>query len=189
MATLKFYLLAADQCAKALELHELAKEDALSAKRELLVKYGNDAILRSGANIEALTWRNKPVALEGFSAPKWDSRQGVWLQKPKKNTLRGKAAALEMNEVGELLEIWQWSLERALGVHGSVCGYYRGSHVFLNALARPLGDGRVVLSLPVRDNQDWKRTFGGDPVAPSFAVEISQDEAERLVGNPIAELA
>jgi len=93
-----------------------------------------------------------------------------------------------MCEVGELLEIWQWSLERALGVHGSVFGYYRGSRFFLNAIARPLEDGRVVLSLPVRDRQDGERTFANDPVAPPFAVEITQAEAERLVGEPIAEI-
>lgn len=95
-----------------------------------------------------------------------------------------------MDEVGELLEIWQWSLERALGVHGSLFGYYRGSRVFLNAVARPLKDGRVVLSLPVRDHQDGTRSSSGDdPVAPSFAAQITQAEAERLVGEPIAEMA
>ncbi len=184
MASLKFYLLPADQCAKALELHALAKEDALSAKRELLSKYGADAILRSGAHVEALAWRDKPIAMTGFTVPKFDSRQGVWLQKPKKNTLRGKQAAQEMDEVGELLEIWQWSLERALGVHGSVFGYYHGSRVFLNAVARPLEDGRVVLSMPMRDKQDSERSSGADPVAPPFAVEISEVEAERMVGEP-----
>lgn len=189
MATLKFYLLPADQCAKALELHALAKEDALTAKRELLAKYGADAILRSGAHVEAFAWRDKPISMTGFTVPKWDSRQGVWLQKPKKNTLRGKQAALEMDEVGELLEIWQWSIERAVGVHGSVFGYYRGNRVFLNVTARPLDDGRVVLSLPVRDRQDSERNSGRDPEAPPFAVEVSQAEAERLVGEPIAELA
>lgn len=186
MATLKFYLLPADQCAKALELHALAKEDALAAKRELLAKYSADAILRSGANIEALAWRQQPIAMSGFTVPRWDSRQGVWLQKPKKNTLRGKQAALEMNEVGELLEIWQWSLERALGVYGSVFGYYHGNRAFLNAVARPLEDGRVVLSLPVRDQRDPGRSSGEDPVPPGFAVEITQAEAERLVGEPVA---
>ena len=189
MAILKFYILPAEQCAKALELHALAKEDALSAKRELLSKYSADAILRSGANVEALAWRNKPIAMTGFTVPKFDSRQGVWLQKPKKNTLRGKQAAQEMDEVGELLEIWQWSLERALGVHGSVFGYYRGRRVFLNSVARPLADGRVVLSIPVRDKQDAERSSGTDPVIPPLAVEISQEEAERLVGEPIAEMA
>lgn len=190
MATLNFYLLPANECAKALELHALAKEDALAAKRELLAKYGADAILRSGAHVEALAWRDKPIAMTGFTVPKRDSNQGVWLQRPKKNTLRGKQAAQEMDEVGELLEIWQWSLERALGVHGSLFGYYRGSRVFLNAVARPLKDGRVVLSLPVRDHQDGTRSSSGDdPVAPSFAAQITQAEAERLVGEPIAEMA
>ncbi len=190
MASMKFYLLPASECAKALELHNLAKEDALAAKRELLAKYGADAILRSGAHVEALAWRDKPIAMTGFTVPRFDHHQQVWLQKPKKNTLRGKQAAHEMAEVGELLEIWQWSLERALGVHGSVFGYYHGSRVFLNAVARPLADGRVVLSLPVRDHRDGERgNSGTDPVAPPFAVEITQAEAEQLVGEPIAEMA
>lgn len=187
MASLRFYLLPAEQCAKALELHALAKEDALAAKRGLLAKYGADAILRSGAHVEALAWRNQPIAMTGFTVPKLHPRQGVWLQKPKKNTLRGKQAALEMDEVGELLEIWQWSLEKALGVHGNVFGYFHGSKVFLNATARPLDDGRVVLSLPVRDKQDGERSSGTDPVAPPFAIEITRVEAEQFVGEPIAE--
>lgn len=186
MATLKYYLLPAEQCAKALELHNLAKADALAAKRELLAKYNADAILRSGEHVEALAWRDMPIAITGFTVPKKDSRQGVWLQKPKKNTLRGKQAALEMDEVGELLEIWQWSLERALGVYGSVCGHYHGSRVFLNAVARPLDDGQVVVSLPVRDPLDSGNS-DGDPVAPSFAIEISQTDAERLVGEPMGD--
>lgn len=186
MTTFKFYLLPADECAKALELHALAKEDALSAKRELLSKYGAEAILRSGAHVEALAWREKPMAMTGFTVPRFDQKQGVWLQKPKKNTLRGKQAAHDMDEVGELLEIWQWSLERALGVHGSVFGHFHGSRVFLNSIARPLADGRVVVSLPVRD--DPARSSEADPVAPPYAVEISRAEAERLVGEPIAEM-
>lgn len=188
MASFKFHLLPADQCVKALELHAIAKEDALAAKRELLSKYGADAILRSGAHVEALAWRDKPIAMTGFTAPRFDHKQGVWLQKPKKNTLRGKQAAQEMDEVGELLEIWQWSLERALGVYGSVFGYYHGSRVFLNAVARPLEDGRVVLSVPVRDKHDPGQPSGSDPVAPPFAAEISQTEAERLIGEPIVKL-
>ncbi|MDD2741276.1 MAG: hypothetical protein PHV02_03325 [Rhodocyclaceae bacterium] len=186
VAILKFFLLPASECAKALELHAIAKEDALAAKRDLLAKYGADAILRSGVHIEALAWRDQPIAMAGFTVPKWNAGQGVWLQKPKKNTLRGKQAAQEMGEVGKLLEIWQWSLESALGVDGSLFGYYRGSRVFLNSIARPLNDGRVVLSLPVRDSQDYKRgSLGSDPVAPPFAVEIPQAEAEQLVGEPV----
>ncbi len=189
MASLKFYLLPANQCAKALALHALAKEDALAAKRALLAKYNADALLRSGAHVEALAWRKEPIAMTGFTVPKLDPRQGVWLQKPKKNTLRGKQAVLEMDEVGELLDIWQWSLEKALEVHGSVFGYYNGSRVFLNSIARPLEDGRIVLSLPVRDKRDGERTSGTDPVAPPFAIEMTQAEAEQLVGEPIAESA
>lgn len=138
----------------------LAKEDALAAKRELLAKYGADAILRSGAHVEALAWRDKPIAMTGFTVPRFEHKQGVWLQKPKNNTLRGKQAALDMEEVGELLEIWQWSLERALGVYGSVFGYYRGSRVFLNSVARPLDDGRVVLSFAGARSSGFRAQFG-----------------------------
>ena len=75
MATLNFYLLPANECAKALELHALAKEDALAAKGELLTKYGADAILRSGSHVEALAWRDKPIAMTGFTVQKRDSNQ------------------------------------------------------------------------------------------------------------------
>lgn len=189
MASLKFYLLPADDCAKALELYALAKEDALSAKRALLSKYGAEGIIRAGASVEAFVWRDKPIAMHGFTVPKFDHKHGVWFQKPKKNTLRGKQAAQEMDDVGKLLEIWQWSLERALGVHGSVFGYYHGSRVFLNSVAHPLEDGRVVLGIPVRDQQDAERSSGADPVVPPFAVEISKADAERLVGEPIDGIA
>ena len=47
----------------------------------------------------------------------------------------------------------------------------------------------MVLSIPVRDKQDAERSSGTDPVIPPLAVEISQEEAERLVGEPIAEMA
>lgn len=184
----RFYLLPADECAQAIELHDLAKADALSAKRELLAKYEADAILRSGENVDALAWRDKPIAMTGFTVPRWDIKLNVWLQRPKKNTLRGKQAAEEMAEVGELLEIWQWSLERALGVHGSVFGSHHGSRMFLKAVARPLDDGRVVLTLPVQYPGGARGSSDAAPVPPSFAVEISQAEAEQLVGEPIAEM-
>ena len=188
MATFNFFLLPADQCVTAIDLYKIAKADALSAKRSLLEKYGADAILRAGSRVDALAWREKPIAMTGFTIPRFDAKQGVWVQKPKQNTIRGKKAAAEMSEAGELLEIWQWSLENALGVHGSVLGCCRGTRVFLNSVAHPLDDGRVVLSIPVRGSQDADRSSVADPVAPHFAVEISKAEAEQLVGKPIGEM-
>lgn len=185
MAAFNFYLLPADRCVSAIRLYNLAKEDALESKRKLLAKYGADALVRTGRHVDALAWKDKPVAMTGFTVPRLDRQYGLWLQKPKKNTLRGKQAAQEMDETGELLEIWQWSLERALGVHGSVFGYYRGARMFLKTVARPLDDGRVVLCVPVRDRHDPPRSAGEDPSAPEFAVQITQDEAERLTGEPI----
>ena len=185
MASRKFYLLPAEHCVEALGLYSIAKEDALAAKRELLGKFGADAFVRSGVNVEALAWRQKPLPLAGFTVPKLDSTQGFWIQKPKKNTLRGKQASLEMDEVGELLELWQWALEHALGVYGNLFGFHRGTRAFLYAVAKPINDGSVVLSLPVRDRMDPERSSGTDPVAPSFAAEIPQAEAERLLGGSI----
>lgn len=190
MATLKFFVLPAGDCVEAVRLYELAKSDAVSAEQALKEKYGAEAIVRAGPHIEALAWRDTPVALAGFTVPRWDNGFGVWLQKPKKNTLRGKAAAQEMAEVGELLDIWQWALERALGVHGSIFGYLRGSRMFLNSIAKPLADGRVVVTIPVRDHQEGKDyARDTDPKIPSNAVEISEAEAQLLMAEPEMESA
>ncbi|MDF1482052.1 hypothetical protein [Extensimonas sp. H3M7-6] len=189
MAAIKFYLLPVEECASALAMHEIAREDALSAKRDLLSKYGADAILRAGPHVEAIAWKEMPDELAGFTIPRWSSEHAAWIQKPKKNTLRGKQAAREMDEVGELLEIWQWSLERALGVYGYIFGRYRARLAFLYAVANPLEDGRVVLSFPVRDHlDDWREKTADDPKLPSFATEITQEEAEKLIGKKVPEL-
>jgi len=113
----------------------------MRAKRDLLAKYGADAILRAEVKADALAWKEKPAQLPGFSAAQWSQKLGVWLQRPKRNTVQGRAAAQEMDEVCEILEIWQWSLERALGVDGSVFGWYGNARLFLNTTARPLSDG------------------------------------------------
>lgn len=188
MATFNFFLLPADQCATAIDLYKLAQADALSATQSLLEKYGADAIMRAGSHVDALAWRDRPIAMTGFTIPRFDAKQGVWVQKPKQNTIRGKKAAAEMKDAGEMLEIWQWALEKALGVYGSVLGYCRGTRVFMNSVAHPLDDGRVVLSIPVRGSRDTGMSSVADPVAPYFAVEISKAEAEQLVGKPIGEL-
>ena len=189
MATFNFYVLPADQCLKALELYRAAEDSALKAKRELLAKFGADAILRAGEKVEALGWLKAPPSMHGFTLPKFDGKQGLWLQRPLRNTLRGKQAAAEMAYVGLLLETWQWALEEALGVRGYVFGRYHGSLVFLYAAAKPLSDGRVMLRLPVRDARDPDRGSGVAIQAPAFAIEISQAEAEKLVGEPISNLA
>ncbi|KLR57305.1 hypothetical protein [Diaphorobacter sp. J5-51] len=186
MAHIQHYLLPAQQCAFALGLHQIAKDDALRAKTDLLREYGNaDAILRSGPRVQALAWSERPLAMSGFTVPKWDSTLRAWLQSPKKNTHRGKRAAQEMAEVGELMEMWQWALERALGVHGTIFGRHKGNLVFLDTVARPLADGRVVVHLPVRDKFDPPHDGHQDPQAPSGAVPITAEEAQALVGEPL----
>ncbi len=190
MAHIQHYLLPAQQCAFALGLYQIAKDDALRAKSDLLCEYGGaDAILRSGPHVQALAWNNRPLALSGFTIPKWDPILRAWLQSPKGNTIRGKRAAQEMAEVGELMEMWQWALERALGVHGTVFGWYNGQRVFLDTVASPLADGRVVVHLPVRDPFDPPHDGHEVPQAPSGAVPITADEARALVGEAMDTIA
>lgn len=190
MAHIQHYLLPAQQCTFALGLYQIAKDDALRAKSDLLREYGGaDAILRSGPHVQALAWNNRPLALAGFTTPKWDSTLRVWLQTPKMNTIRGKRAAQEMAELGELMELWQWALERALGVHGMIFGYFKGNRVFMNTVARPLADGRVVVHLPVRDKFDPTHEEHEDPKAPVGATPITLEEAQALVGDSLDTIA
>jgi len=186
MAHFQYYLLPAEKCANALRMYEIAKEDGMRAKRDLLAKYGADAILRAEVKADALAWKEKPAQLPGFSAAQWSQKLGVWLQRPKRNTVQGRAAAQEMDEVCEILEIWQWSLERALGVDGSVFGWYGNARLFLNTTARPLSDGRVVLCVPQADFSDHPSDAKDAPKAPEWAQEISKQEAERLLGTAVA---
>jgi len=47
----------------------LPKRMPLGAKRDLLSKYGADAILRAGSHVEALAWKEMPAELTGFTIP------------------------------------------------------------------------------------------------------------------------
>jgi len=100
-----------------------------------------------------------------------------------------KRAAQEMAELGELMELWQWALERALGVHGMIFGYFKGNRVFMNTVARPLADGRVVVHLPVRDKFDPTHEEHEDPKAPVGATPITLEEAQALVGDSLDTIA
>lgn len=191
IAKQKYFIIPAADCVEAIALYELAKEDALTAKRALLAKYGAEAIMRAGDQIHGFAWRSEPAPLPGFTSPKLNKKFGVWVRKPKKSTKDGKLAANEMAEVGELLEIWQWSLERALGIHGTIFGcLWPHRQAFLNAVAKALPDGRVVACIPIRDEMESKDSARDtDPKIPANAVEITKNEGLRLMEDPELEVA
>ncbi len=170
----KYYMLPADFCRDALAKYQIAKDDAMRAKKDIMAKYGCVAMLRSGRNIQGLAFE-KYTDLSGFTVPK--RQMDYWVIRPKKTTLRGKQAQQELDECGELLEIWQWALEHALGVYGIVRDY----HGFHYLVAKPLKDGRVILDAPAGKNSprgpNVSRNFD-DPIIPGCAIPISEDEAK-----------
>ena len=172
-----YYLLPVDFCRDALVKYQIAKDDAMKAKKAIMDKYGCVALIRRGAHIDGLAFTSE-VSMHGFTVPKREL--GYWVTKPKKNTLRGKAAIAEFAECGELLEIWQWALEKCLGVYGCVLD----SSGFHYLVATPLIDGTVLLNTPSGKNRprgpNTSRNFD-DPVIPSCAILISHDEAEHKI--------
>lgn len=169
-----YYILPADFCKDALAKYQIAKDDAMRAKQEIMAKYGCVAMLRSGRNIQGLAYE-KYTDLSGFTVPK--RQMDFWVIRPKKTTLRGKRAQQELDECGELLEIWQWALEHSLGVYGCVMNV-TGFHYLV---AKPLKDGRVILNAPAGKNSprgpNVSRNFD-DPVIPECAIKISEAEAK-----------
>lgn len=172
-----FYLLPADFCQEALALYQLAKNDAVAAKQEVMAKYGCVALLRSGRFVQGLAFECS-VEPAGFSSPKKNG--DYWITRPKRNSRLGKEAQKQLDDCGDLLEIWQWALERALGVYGIVSDR-DGFHYLV---AKPLSDGRVILDAPAGKNlpkgPQVSRNFD-DPVIPECAVRISEAEVQQLL--------
>ena len=173
----KHYLLPADFCKDALARYQIAKDDAIAAKHDLMAKYHCTAILRRGRFGEGLIF-DTLCDLSGFTVPRKLGEH--WLAKPKKNTITGKVAARELDDCCHLLEIWQWALEHALGVYG--CVLDRDGFHYL--VAKPLKDGRVVLDVPAGKNRqrgpNVSRNFD-DPVIPECAQPITEAEAKLRV--------
>lgn len=178
-----YYLLPADFCQQALMRHQIARDDALAAKAELLEQFGCVAVARNGPQIVALAYKER-TELSGFTLPRLDPVHGLWTIRPKANTLRGKKAQQMMAECADLLEIWQWSLEHSLGVFGIVSDR-TGFHYLV---ATPLHDGRVLLDAPAGKNRPCgpsvSRNFD-DPVIPDCAVPIAPEAAQALLAAQV----
>lgn len=188
-----YFLLPADRCAEATALFKLAREDAMRAKREMWrEKYGaNGAVTGSGTKGNGLVFDSFAAAkaqydLGGFCKlerlPKklqGDDQGDLWLGKPNRATKRGKEVASDMDYVEELCDIWQWSLERALSIEGTV--FY--NHAFHKTVAKLLKDGRVIASVPEDKNrprsEGYSRNFEAT-VMPEWAQRISREEYESL---------
>lgn len=187
MATFKYYLLPADQCANAIHIHNSYKKVAILKRDKLLTKYKAHGITYKG-NVVSLYWTTPPdYVIQGFTDTKWNHEEKFWIQTPKKNTLIGKRAHSEIFKVCELNLNLESSLEKALGIYGYIFGWYQGQKCFLSTQAIPLDDGRVIIRFPVYepDIDFFDRNQMDEPVLPSFAVEISIDEADELVGDPL----
>lgn len=171
-----FYLLPADYCRDAIAKYEIARDDAMKAKKALMDKYGCVALIRRGPHIDGLAFLSQ-INLSGFTVPRYEL--AYWVIKPKKNTIKGKQAIAEFAECSELLEIWQWSLEKCLGVYGCVLDHM-GFHYLV---AFPLTDGTVLLDAPAGKNRPRglhvSRNFD-DPIIPDCAQPISADDAKKL---------
>lgn len=171
-----YYLLPADYCRDALAKYAIARDDAMTAKKALMNKYGCAALVRRGPHIDGLAFHSQ-INLTGFTVPRYEL--AYWVTKPKKNTIRGKQAIAEFAECGELLEIWQWSLEKCLGVYGCVLDH-KGFHYLV---AFPLIDGTVLLDAPAGKNRprgsNVSRNFD-DPIIPDWAQPVSAEVAEVL---------
>ncbi len=79
-----------------------------------------------------------------------------------------------------MCDIWQWSLERGLGIEGTVLC----NNAFHKTIARVLADGRVIVSAPEDKNRPRdsgiSRNFEASTI-PEWAQPISREEYERMV--------
>ena len=161
----KYYLLPADKCEFAVRQYDENREAALTSKRAMWAKYGCSGILLSGKYGIGLTSQHPPPDRAGFKVPR--RQENVWVQEPKKNSTIGKACQAELDACAVLQDLWQWSIERSLGVYVSVFSYrpIKGFHM---TVSRILADGSVMLSVP--DHKDALALI------PSYAQELTDSE-------------
>jgi len=162
----KYYILPAEHCADAIAKYEAAKAAAMASEKTILAEYFGAGILRRGSIGIGFAYVD-PVDMSGFCQPQ--KMEGYWISKPKKNTIRGKRVQAQLDEYCGLMEVWQWALEHALGIYS--VSFCRRMQVFNYVVARPLNDGRVVVSWPTE----------ADIALPVHAVEISHAEYFALV--------
>jgi hypothetical protein len=158
------YHLPAQLGAFAVKKYIKARSFALEEKKKLLDQEGAVAILRQESKGLGLIYTEKKVR-SGFTLP--TKYEGYWLLKPKKNTIIGKRIQIEMDNVCELINKWQWALEDALNLQESVYTHRQWDLT----VCFPMLDGSVLVSQP----EGAKKMISKEH-------QISQAEFERLKG-------
>jgi hypothetical protein len=158
------YHLPAQLGAFAVKKYIKARSFALEEKKKLLDQEGAVAILRQESKGLGLIYTEKKVR-SGFTLP--TNYEQYWLIKPKKNTIIGKRIQIEMDNVCELINKWQWALEDALNLNESVYTHRQWDLT----VCFPMLDGSVLVSQP----EGAKKMISKEH-------QISKAEFERLKG-------
>ena len=120
-----------------------AKDKALVAKKEFLNKEQAIAIFRRENKGLGLIYE-KRIERSGFTLPtKYES---WWLLKPKMNTLIGKRIQKEMDVVCQIVEDWQWCVEKELNLEESA--FYNGLKQWNLTYCVVLPDKSILVSRP-----------------------------------------
>lgn len=151
-----YYRIEAAQCADAVTVFLEARQKAMDAKREIWKeKYNAEGGVTGGSiasrgllYADTAAGREAMYALAskgGFKQPKRikDGDATWWQLSPNRSTALGKTVHADLEHVDKLLDEWQWSLERALGINGAY--YY--DRAFHNNIAHALSDGSVAISI------------------------------------------
>lgn len=178
-----YYKIDAGHCAEAIKAFLDARTAAMDAKREIWKeKYGAEGGMSGGSvasrgllYADTAAGREAMYALAsngGFKQPKRikDGDTAWWQLLPNRSTALGKAVQADLERVETLLDDWQWSLERALGIKGAY--YY--DRAFHNNLAHALSDGSVAISI-VTAPKDREPT-----AIPPHAQPISETEYREM---------
>lgn len=182
----RYYLLPAEreEVRQAVNLYLLARSDALEAKNDLL-QYGATGMVFVQGMGHGLTFGSEKAAVSvaGLRRAFLSDALQSWVALPDMRTAKGRVIQETLLTVADLVEIWRWSLERALGVYGLVMSGF--PQAFHYCVAKPLSDGRIIISTPAEKNRpDVSRNFE-EPVIPDWAIEISEKEYQGLYALPI----
>jgi hypothetical protein len=184
----KYFVLPADreEVKRGISMFMLAKSDVRASYREIEAHGATGMYFVPGKGW-GMTFKDRPEAgkVAGLGRFSFVEEAKGWVAVPDKRTSAGKKLDELLQNTMDLQEIWQWSLEKSLGIYGVVaCGF---PTVFHHCVAKPLADGRVIVSTPDAKNRPvgggYSRNFE-DPVIPNWAVEISAEEYKALDALP-----
>ncbi|OLP04650.1 hypothetical protein [Rhodoferax antarcticus] len=185
MLTIKrdFYILPAKVCVDALVRFNIAKDDASSATTDLKDEYGCDGVICSGSIGVGLAYRFA-ARINGFGPPT-RINSSHWMIKPDRKTNAGMVAQNKLDDVADLLTLLTWSLEKCLGVFGMVADGDATHFV----VAKPLNDGRVMLSVPQGDwlSRDPLGCILDLPVIPADSELVDEARAKRLINEAMTQ--